>query len=397
MSALAWSLLAAAVRVAWLRAVPPVTAWDGVIYERTAWRIAHGMGFVDTFDNVPPYLPTAFYPVGYPGILALAHLALGPGAWVAGALNVAAAAVTTAVVFALARRAFGAPAAHLSAALYALSPGAVLFASALMTETVSAALLVGAVALAERYSRAQTARLALAAGAVFGVAGLVRPQSLLLAPIVALLASPSPRWAARARTVALVGVACAAVVLPWTARNCRVLDGCALVSVNGGANLFIGTDPAARGTYRELRGGEGCGHVLTEVAKDRCYGHLAARRIAAHPLRWVALMPAKLQTLLDYEVSPAYYLLEAGSLPRATAERVARWLTAFHRWVCALALLALLARRGPLPRPAVLCVGAVAGSLAVHAVFFGGDRYHMVFLPLLAVLASAVLAPARPP
>lgn len=397
MSALAWSLLAVLVRVAWLFAVPPAVAWDGVIYERTAWRIAHGMGFVDTYNNLPPYLPTAFYPVGYPGLLALAHTLLGPGAWVAGALNVLAAAVTTAAVFVLARRAFGSPAAHLSAALYALSPGAVLYTSTLMTETVSAALLVGAVALAEAYSRDGRARLAVAAGVVFGVAGLVRPQTLLLAPIVALLASPSPRWRARARALALVGLACVAVVLPWSIRNCRVLDGCALVSVNGGSNLFIGTDPDAHGTYRELRRGEGCGPVLTEVAKDRCYGDLAARRIAADPVAWLALMPAKLQALLDYEVSPAAYLVEAGALPAATGERAARWLTAFHRWVCALALLALVVRRGPLPRPAALCLGATVGSLLVHAIFFGGDRYHMVFLPLLAVLAGAVLSPARAP
>jgi hypothetical protein len=136
---------------------------------------------------------------------------------------------------------------------------------------------------------------------------------------------------------------------------------------------------------------------MTEVAKDRCYGDIAARRIVAHPLAWLALMPAKLQALLDYEVAPASYLVEAGALPAATAARAALWMTAFHRLVCALALLVLVVRRGPLPRPAVLCLGAVIASLAVHAVFFGGDRYHMVFLPLLAVLAGAVLSPARPP
>lgn len=395
MSALLWSLLAALLRVAWLRAVPPAVAWDGEIYERTASRIAAGMGFVDTYNNLPPFAPTAFYPVGYPAMLALARVLLGPGLWVAGALNVLAAAVTTAAVFSLSRRAWGTAPAHLSAALYALSPGAVLYTSTLMTETVSAALLVVAIALAEAFSRGRPSRFALCAGLVFGVAGLVRPQTLLLAPVVALLSSPSPRLADRVRTMALVGVACVAVVLPWTIRNCRVLDGCALVSVNGGSNLFIGTDPEARGTYRDLRRGEGCGPVLTEVAKDRCYGDLAVRRIAAHPLRWVSLMPAKLQALLDYEVSPAYYLRDAGSLSEATAGRAARWLTAFHRLVCALALLSLLARRGPMPRAAALCLGAVAGSLAVHAVFFGGDRYHMVFLPLLAVIAGAVLSPAR--
>ena len=72
-------------------------------------------------------------------------------------------------------------------------------------------------------------------------------------------------------------------------------------------------------------------------------------------------------------------------------------MTAFHRLGGPPGLLVLVVRRGPLPRPAVLCLGAVIASLAVHAVFFGGDRYHMVFLPLLAVLAGAVLSPARPP
>lgn len=397
MSALAWTLLTVLVRLAWLRAVPPAIAWDGIIYARTALRIARGMGFVDNYNNTPPWPPTAFYPVGYPALLGLFHAMLGPGTWVAGALNVVAAAATTALVFTLARRAWGAPSAHLAAALYALSPGAVLYTSTLMTETASAALLVGAVALAERHTRGGSPRTALAAGVVFGVAGLVRPQTLLLAPIVALLASPSPRLVARARTLALVGVACAAVVLPWTARNCRVLDGCALVSVNGGSNLYIGTDPDAHGNYRALRRGEGCDRAPPEVAKDRCFGRLAVARIRAHPLRWISLMPAKLQALLDYETAPASYLREAGSLRPTTAERLGRWLTAAHRLVCLLALLVLVARRGPVPRPAALCLGGVVGSLAVHAVFFGGDRYHMVFLPLLAVIAGGVLSPTRAP
>ncbi len=394
MNALAWTLITVLVRLAWLRAVPPAIAWDGIIYARTSLRIAQGLGFVDNYNNVPPWPPTAFYPVGYPALLGLFHALLGPGTWVAGALNVVAAAVTTAAVFTLARRAWGTPSAHLAAALYALSPGAVLYTSTLMTETASAALLVGAVALAERHTRTASPRSALAAGLVFGVAGLVRPQTLLLAPIVALLASPSPHWKKRLRTVAFVGVACAAVVLPWTARNCRVLDGCALVSVNGGSNLFIGTDPDARGNYRALRRGEGCDRAPPEVAKDRCFGRLAVARIRSHPLRWVALTPAKLQALLDYETAPANYLHEAGALRAPTAERLGRWLTAAHRLTCFLALLVLVARRRSLPRPAALSLGGVVGSLAVHAVFFGGDRYHMVFLPLLAIIAGGVLAPS---
>ncbi len=401
--ALGWAAVAAAVRIAWLARVPAVAAWDGLIYARTAARIARGMGFVDTWNNLPPYRPTAFYPVGYPALLGAAYLIAGTAPWVAGALNVLAATATTGLLALLARRAWNRPGAWLAAGLYALSPGAVMYASTLMTETVSGALLVVTVWAASRHRDHGAARARwgapLAAGVLLGVGALVRPQALLLAPVVACLTPGAPSWRARARVLAVTGLACAAVVLPWTVRNCIQLDGCALVSVNGGSNLWIGTDPDAAGNYRTLRLGEGCDRVRGEVAKDRCYGRLAARRIAADPRAWIALAPAKVTALLDYEAAPAAYLSEAPGHPLTAdcAARATRVLTAWHRAVLALALLAALPLAGR-PRwspEALLAAGAVVASVAVHAVFFGGDRYHFVFAPLLALLAGGVLRRGR--
>jgi len=59
--------------------------------------------------------------------------------------------------------------------------------------------------------------------------------------------------------------------------------------------------------------------------------------------------------------------------------------------VLALALLALATTR-TWSNTLRLCVATVAGTVAVHCVFFGGDRYHFVFTPLLCVIAGGVLA-----
>ncbi len=108
----------------------------------------------------------------------------------------------------------------------------------------------------------------LVAGALaLGVAALVRPQALLCAPFFACLIEK------RARVVAVVAACALALVpvLPWTARNCRVMDGCALVSTNAGWNLAIGAFPRATGRFETLRSSDGCRDVTGQVQQDRCW------------------------------------------------------------------------------------------------------------------------------
>jgi hypothetical protein len=65
--------------------------------------------------------------------------------------------------------------------------------------------------------------------------------------------------------------------------------------------------------------------------------------------------------------------------------------------------LALLAGVGPwLPLPGApesppalrIASSLLLSTLATHAVFFGEDRYHMVVIPVLAMLAAAALRPS---
>lgn len=397
--AMSWCAVAMAVRIAWLAHRPAIATWDGAIYHRTAVRLAAGLGFVDTWNDRPPYHPTAFYPVGYPAALGFLYRLFGAHAWVAGMLNVLSAGVCALLISHFARRASGRLAGHLAPAFFAFTPGAVVYTSAFMTEPLSAALLTASLGTAIHHARTGRLWSACATGILLGAGGLVRPPALLIAPVIAVCATPA--WSPRAivRVVAVVGIACACVVLPWTARNCCELDGCALVSVNGGSNLWIGADPEAHGGYRDLRHGEGCDRVFGEVAKDRCYMARAVARIRSHPWRWLALAPEKMSQLLAFETTPVSYLRSAtgGEAFATTADAMYRMMTAVHRMLLLLALAGSLPARGEPRRSRVIRVvtGAVLALAAVHVVFFGVDRYHFVFTPLVCLLAASAFRRPR--
>jgi hypothetical protein len=292
------------------------------------------------------------------------------------------------------------------------------------------------------------------AGVTLGLATLVRPSSLLAAPLLALI---KPRPAARA----LVGsglalVLALGVVLPWTIRNCIRMDGCALVSTNGGWNLAIGA-LSDTGRFRTLRAADGCPIVTGQVQQDRCWAKVGLSSILKAPGRWLALAPKKLAQTYDHESFAIEYLREADPAQWPEPRRVAarQLLTWFHRlllgaaalasvalvarrpntapganfvervggraWVAqavALAFLSALFARGvlsdehpffwlalaapvlavlPLPgRPTQgatgrYLFGMLFATSLTHVLFFGDDRYHIVVSPVLCLLGAAAL------
>jgi hypothetical protein len=181
------------------------------------------------------------------------------------------------------------------------------------------------------------------------------------------------------------------------------MDGCALVSTNGGWNLAIGAFPRASGRFETLRSSDGCREVTGQVQQDRCWLRYGVDQIGAQPWRWLALVPAKLGFTFDHESFAVEYLHEARpeAWPPARREH-ARELTTFaHRLLLAAAALGCiaflplgrtgrrireqandLAVRGAAAQGALL-----AAALALVAVAFAADA--PTFWPL-AVFASTV-------
>lgn len=436
------------VAIAWAR--EPV--WDGHYYDFGARRIAAGLGYSDDLivGGQAVWHPWCHYPVGYSGFLALVYKLFGAGPHVATVANAVTGALLVVVVHRLARYATTPGRARVAALLAALSPGLILYAALLMTEPLAALGLVTAPwLLARDAARGRPARGAVLAGVALGLSALVRPQSLLCAPALALLSwrgagGASAAWRRGALTAALSAATALAVVAPWTIRNCRVMDGCALVSTNGGWNLAIGAFPRATGRFETLRAGDGCPIARGQVAQDRCWMAAGLQWIEDDPGRWLGLIPRKLGFTFDHESFPIGYLGEAdpGAWPEERRAAGRRVLTASHlgllsaaalgvvamprrssRRELAAQLLALAAVLGlvalgvfgdghafwplavaipliaALPLPGRPANGGVVGYLAfavasvalTHAVFFGEDRYHMVVTPALCILAACAL------
>ncbi len=387
---------------------PP--ADDGSFYHVVAQRIAQGAGYTWLWpDGAVTY--AAHYPVGYPAFLGLAYALFGSRPVVAMLAN---AVLGTLAVFA-AQRALAARGtrhqALLGGLLLALHPGLVCYTPALMTEGVSAELLVIAAWLA---LRAGTGRGALARLVVLGLCAgaltLVRPQLLILAPVFGFFALPAEqsRYRQRVLRALLVCGVAVALCLPWTLRNCARMDRCVFVSANGGWNLLIGAAPEANGAWIPIEGATvppECRNVFGEAEKDRCFGHAGLAHIRSNWVGFLRLVPRKLSVTFDYFGAPGHYLHTSNA--QAFGERGKLWLgvaeTVWERLVLLLAIVQA-ARLGTRRRPGSLIAALPA---ALFALLRSGYLAYLGFVlsaalsgkellkrPLLALAASAVLATA---
>jgi 4-amino-4-deoxy-L-arabinose transferase-like glycosyltransferase len=425
--------------VVWAHARFPAVE-DGHYYDVLARRIAGGAGYTWLWpDGAVTYV--AHYPVGYPAILATGYALFGATAWVAMTLN---AVLGAASAYAAHRLVDGGSVARwrpaAAGAAVALHPALVPYTAALMTEGVTASLLVVAAALVAtaRGSRRPWAVIA-GVGLVLGVATLVRPQCLALAPVFGALAVPD-HFSARLRLGAVVAVSALALacVLPWTARNCLRMHRCALVSVNGGWNLLIGATTET-GAWMPMPVPAECATVWDEAAKDACFERAAWRDIERSPSAWLARAPSKLAATFDYFGAAPWYLhasnaeafddgakaalgaaetvacrllllgalVTCGRMPgrrsrlrKGVALAGAIAAVTLHAWLgyAAIPLMAALAGtralvRGPMLVP--MAAALIAATAAVHAVFFGAGRYGLVVAPFVAALAFASTGGAR--
>ncbi|MFO0675003.1 MAG: glycosyltransferase family 39 protein [Polyangiaceae bacterium] len=426
--------------------------WDGHYYDFGARRIADGLGYSDDLrvGDTLVWHPWCHYPVGYSAFVAFFYGIFGQGPRVAPLVNAAVGAALAVVTWLLARTAFSPRRAAIAGGLVAFHPGLVLYGGLVMTEPLAALATLLAFWIAVRDP---APRRGFALGAIaLGLSALIRPQALLCAPFLALvvvrrddLRAPSyvrkfATWAAVACALALVPV------LPWTARNCRVMDACALVSTNGGWNLAIGAFPRATGRFEQLTAKDGCDDVTGQVQQDRCWFGVGVKAIATDPRRWLALVPKKLGYTFDHESFPVEYLhmarpddwpepVRAGTRTVLTiVHRVLLTLAAFGAigvatrgrgvvvqvvlatalgalafvswtrmpgiaWPFAVALSAVpfVPWPGSPPRSPALLLGAalLATTVLAHAVFFGEDRYHMVVVPVMCLFTAGLFRRAE--
>ena len=374
---------------------------DGLFYYSRAAEMAAGQGYRE--EGVP----TAFWPVGYPALLAGAMLVFGKTLAASAAVNLVSAAAILWLVLWFGRQVTGSEAAaRLGALLYAVYPAHIAYTGTTLSETSYTAVTMGAFALMVG-GRAKLRWMALA-GLLFGVATLMRPQTMLFPAgvlIALVLVTRDFRWKDALKSALVLHLVLAATVLPWSLRNQRVLGEFVWVSTNAGVALYTGANDQANGDYFAWEKGplwDASGipfaeRVTRQVELDRRFQKLATDWIKENPGRYLAMGPKK-AALLWHKDSDGFWGLK-NSHPRHEAALTAmQWLNqGFYALILllsafcfAVATRALFRREDALmPLGLLFCMPVFSTLLAFF--FTGQIRYHYPAMPFLMVAAAWAL------
>jgi 4-amino-4-deoxy-L-arabinose transferase-like glycosyltransferase len=433
------------VRVIVVTAFGVEPTWDGAFYHRGAISIAEGNGYSEPaiIAGQPGRAPWSHYPVGYSAFIGALYALFGSGNSVAPLANSVVGALTASLAFLLAFDILGRQRAKVAGVLVALHPGLTLYCVLLMTEPLAGFLVLLTGYLARLLGQRRFG--GIASGAALALSAFVRPQSLLTGPLLLLMFVGS--WRRRIAQTGLAALTTAVLLAPWAVRNCVELDGCALISTNGGWNLAIGA-LSETGRFRALTDADGCAGVDGPVAQDRCWRERGSDAIKRDPWTWLARIPDKLRHTYNHESFAVAYIAEAdpSEWDRDHTWRVMNVMTSLHHVLMLAAALGMVARFsrqrwreqwGPiallvaialfvayalsLPERPLFWVGVLIpviglirlpgapplsdglgyllGLLAItsltHMLFFGDDRYHLAVSPVFCILAAAAFRRAQ--
>jgi hypothetical protein len=242
--------------------------------------------------------PTAFLAPGYPAIVSLVFRLFGGCSFVSGAvmmgLQTLFAVLTVAIIMDLSRRLFGAPAANLAGAFWAVSPPLIWLPAVLWETSLSILLLIGMVALALRCVDKPGAGFFAVMGAYCGLAMLVNPSLMLsLFAIVGwTIYQTRPVGGHELWMCLLVFLA---VFAPWPIRNARVLHAFIPLRSNFGYEVWQGNHPGATGVFDTTIEPLGNKQEYSdyaakgEVAYMRDKGTLARDYIRTYPSEFIKL------------------------------------------------------------------------------------------------------------
>ncbi len=417
-------LLALVVRVLWALIVPVEPLSDSNAYDISAQNIAAGHGY--SLDPTPEVTlaagkevaPSAYWAVGTPAVVALLYTIFGHTYVPVVVLNILIALAGIAVTMRLTSEWLSPQHGTVAGLLLALWPGQFGFVTAIASELWFNLGVLLTLLVWTRWSWAWWSR-ALLSGVLLAATCYVRPVAMLL-PIVLVMVTWFDGWLkwrepAEAGSAAdterratgwwrpvVAALAASAVMFgllsPWTLRNARVMGAPALVSMNAGANMWMGNHPGTNGQYALLPP-ETDG--MSELDRDVYLKKAAKDYIRAEPVAFVTRTLRKIVTLHASEAIFVYWNVTA--IERLFGPQAVTGLkvvgTGYWLLVLGSSLVGVvvLMRRSGFWRvwlhPAWVFWGYFT---AVHAVIVVQDRYHYPNVPFIAAFASVpVLALAQ--
>lgn len=207
---------------------------DWHFYQWQANLIADGRGFIDPYQLLAGAgsQPSAGHPPLYPLVLAGVSKLGGNGELAHRSAGLVFGACSIALIGLLGRRVAGERAGLIAAGIAAVYPIFIAADGALMSEGLYTVLVAGTLLVAYALLDRPGGWLALALGALIGLAALTRSEALLLLPLLAWPIAWRAAAGTRLRLAAIAAVGVVVVLAPWTIRNWSVFDRPVLISTN---------------------------------------------------------------------------------------------------------------------------------------------------------------------
>jgi len=417
------TVLAFAVRLAWILAVPTVPVSDFAMYRESANYLSE----FGRLDSGFIYMP------GFVALLAWVKSA-GGGLLAEKMLGVLFGTLGTAATFVVAyklidddrprhapaaetpawKRVCPCPHAAATAILFALWPAGVAMSSVVGTDMPAAALLALALALLVMLGPRRPLAGAVAFGVALGLGAWIRAVALPLSGLAIGYWLATRQKVARAALLTVAGVAATLVVLlPWGIRHLRQSGALYFTDDHGGITALIGANPNSEGTYtralnrmfKDVTGRS----VLDEPHHDtdRAAYAIAREWFAYEPRYALGLATLKADRLFDPEHRLLYWsVFRPGVLvgrPAAwfAAHRagIVRFADAFGIAVAGLALAGVVAACARRRWRVLALVPFQLAYVATYTIFFAEPRYRlpieMLAFPFVAVALGEVVAATR--
>lgn len=420
--------LAFALRLAWafLTRWHPLPDDDAYRYDFIARALAGGRGYIHLTGD-----PTAFWPPGYPVLLATAYVLFGQHVIVGQLLNVAFGTATVWLVYLIGRRLFGHPTALLGAGIVACFPSLIFFTGVTLSEIAFTfwALLgvwlliveadlspspsparggehpVTAVHLRTSSFEPRAILVLLFAGVVLGMAALTRGQALLLPLVlVPFWLRSGAGWGHIAGRLAVLAVGMALIVTPWTVRNAVQLGSPVLISTNAGVDFWIGHHDSATGNFDfavpiviahpELSSAH------REVRANSDGFRKGAKYAVTHPAQEFVLPFKKFFWLYYNDREGLRWNEEHGGqnfLPGPLREGLIALSNVYYFALAGVVVLGVRRWFSTRDPGRLLLISLVVYWTAIHLVFFGNPRFHAPIMPIVALLGALALLPQPRP
>jgi 4-amino-4-deoxy-L-arabinose transferase-like glycosyltransferase len=359
-------------------------------YDQLAYNIASNASY--EFDG----RATAYRPIGYPAIVSLTYILVGHHSLGMKFLQ-AFLDITSAFLIYLLLAGCSDRVRLLGAGLWVLYVPAILYTNLLMAETVFTFVLTLSVLVMIQNPDNRARNLALL-GLLFGIQVLIKPGAAIF-----LLGLPFLffRFKYSSRHFYAFAAAFLLTLTPWILRNNSVLGHFSLTS-NGGVNLLIGNNPHATGAYGITFDAAILGNSKDEFDADQKALQSALGYIAGNPGTFIVNAARKIARLCESEGgllvwtfhnnpedSSTHYAAKYASIPLLLDA-----LTNLPYFIIFIAgIFGFLSYK----KEQIWWTTALllASWILLHAVFFGGGRFHFPVMPLVTLFAAIFLGDVR--